>query len=275
MAVSIAWSQPRKESPSLEERLNQAEKDIAALNERLDRRFRLMPSAQLWITPDYMLFRTAVPELQGKSLGWTILYDGQMVLHRSAGKELQFDLFSTMPRRPGGYVVYLSCFIDGAYRAVSNVLAFHLEDPAASKKTEPKASPRPSPTPVKSSAQTPENRLRQIEERLSEFRSYQEQQQVLPRRYTLWMDSRRVIYRDVGPEDLERDVQWTVGGAGALGRNARGETAYSHYYQGPGEYTISVSAGGQKIISNELAFTLPRPPLYKGKPDPDNDGLTE
>lgn len=89
------------------------------------------------------------------------------------------------------------------------------------------------------------------------------------------MDNRRVVYRDVGPEELEDDVQWTVSGAGSLGRNARGETAYMHYYQGPGEYTISVSSKGLKNIGNELTFTLPKPPLYKGKPDPDNDGLDE
>lgn len=269
MMVSAAWSQPPAASPSLEERLNQAEKDVAALNERLNKRFRLMPSAQLWITPDHVLFRTAVPELQGKSLGWTVLHDGRMVLQRSAGNELKFDLFSTVPRKPGGYVVYLSSFVDGSYRAVSNILAFHLDDPAPAEKAKP--SPSPSPAPAKTS----ESRLRQIEERLSEFRRHREQQQALPRRYTLWMDSRRVVYRDVGPEELEDDVQWTIGGAGALGRNARGETAYAHYYQGPGEYTISVASKGLKKISNELTFTLPRPPSYRGKPDADNDGLKE
>jgi hypothetical protein len=281
--LALSWVSAAAQSPDpsadLEARLAQAEKDLAAIKERLDKRFRLMPWATLWLTSDYVIYRTAVPELYQKSLRWVFIHNGEDTFGSPIGNAAKVDLFQKIPKKPGGYVVYLETFVDGAYRPVSNVLNFVVDDPTGGAKQNPQdkePSGEPSPLPQQTtspSAKSPDQRLQRIEDHLAEYRAFISQQPELRRKYTLWMDSRRIVFRSAGPEELEDDVTWNIRGAGQLSRNARGETAYQHYYQGPGEYTISISSHGQKDLSNILTFTLPRPAGYPERRDVNNDGL--
>ncbi len=255
-----------------EQRLEQVERDLAALEDRIKKRFSLLPSATLWLSPERVIFRTAVPELNTKSLAWVIYHNGRQIFSRSARNEMSFDPFSILPKTPGGYVIFLSGWIDGAHRPISNILGFEIDGasrkPADSAPT-PGNSSLPSPTP----SETLEQRVAQIEERLSEMRAHEEQQRTLPRTLTLWTDSHRTVYRNVAPEIMEDRMTWNVGGSGQLRRNARGETSFGFSYQKSGDYTISADVSSLQPISNIIAFSLGESDPLDAPGDADNDGL--
>lgn len=76
---------------------------------------------EIWVDDEYYIHRTADANL--RNIGWNILYNGEDVLERNAEGETEYRYFGN---DSGVYTIYLTAFIDGAYRVVSNVVSYTL-----------------------------------------------------------------------------------------------------------------------------------------------------
>ncbi len=241
-------AQPKEEQSTLEARVAELEKEVAGLDARQAKRYKRLPSATLWVTPNGNVYRTAIPE-SAQTPTWTIIYNGTEVLERLAKNEYKLDTLSLVGGEPGTYVVYLSSFIDGAYRPISNVVSFYVSEKG--KKIGEMKRPDPQAT---VEARTLEERMSRLEDRLAEWRAYTEQQQTLPTTLTVWVDNAGNIQRNVGPEVVEEEICWLFGGASSLTRNAKGETQFGFYFRKAGEYTAATTVGGENSNSNRLTI---------------------
>lgn len=81
-----------------------------------------VPYAEIWVTEDYTINRTALEHGQDvRTLTWVIQSNGVTQLERLAENETQYR----HRVRPGNnYTVYLKAFFDGKYHTVSNVVHF-------------------------------------------------------------------------------------------------------------------------------------------------------
>lgn len=82
------------------------------------------PRVVLWLEADGAVNRTAVLNDNGKALQWVIVRDGRTVLKRNARNETQYRYFID---EPGVYTIYMSQFVDGAYRVISNIVSYRIE----------------------------------------------------------------------------------------------------------------------------------------------------
>ncbi len=296
LLLGSAAAAPAQSTPSPEEKIAALEKkadalsqQIAGLDARLEKRWQLLPSATIWITRDFQVSRTAVPEYYSKHLAWVIIRDGREILQRNADNEMTLGLLAADGHLPGNYVVFLSTWIDGTHRPISNVLAFQIPaDPAS---PAPSSSPTPSPPPPPDNPSIPPHRdsslnsrfqhlnqrLDVLAERTAEYRAYCEQQRTLPRTLDLWMDADLTLRRTVGPEDIETKIQWEITGPDSLSRNAIGEVALEALHWQTGRYQARV-VSNQKSVSNSIAYDIIQPPDAPSEDndaeaDSDNDGL--
>lgn len=268
----------QKNAARLTARLAEAETRQATLDQRLaalDRTLRTrrdsVPAAKLWITADRVVHRTAVPEENAKGLSWVALHNGREILQAIANHRLDLDTARVRENGPGTYTFFITAWINDTYLPISNIVSFHLrpdgktEPPAVSPTpaTRPPTSVNPTANPAASPlvrAQQLRDRIERGLDRLSESDAYLAQQATLPHTLTIWMDHDGVINRNVGPDDLEETILIAVGGTGRLRRNARYETQYRTFYQGPGQYTShytsTVGTGQEHPISNEIHYTF-------------------
>ncbi len=254
----------------LMERQDKLEAQIRAMEERLDKRYELMPHAVLWATSDFQLFRTAVPELHTKRLSWVILFEGAEVLDRSAANEWKFNPFSVLERKPGTYVAYLATWADGAYRPISNVVTINVKEAVKGAKP-PTTKPGTGRLPLRSSSVLQE-RIEKLEERMAEYRLLEVQQKELQPPLTIWRAENGTVHRSAGTDEIERNITWNVSGANSLSRNARGETSLSTVGGKPGTYRIFLTATGTTPLSEVLEFSTQGRQLPVSE-DADNDGL--
>jgi len=83
------------------------------------------------VNADYMISRTVVDPALERNLTWNVYHNGRHKLSRNAINETAFTYFAN---KPGFYTVYVTAFIDDAYRVVSNVIFYEVkgeEDPKA------------------------------------------------------------------------------------------------------------------------------------------------
>ncbi|CAN5586173.1 hypothetical protein BH09VER1_BH09VER1_40490 [soil metagenome] len=236
------------QSAKLEARLAELEKEVAGLQARQAKRSKQMPSAMLWVTPDGDVYRTAIPE-SAQTPTWAVIYNGSRRLERLAKGEYKLNTLSLTDGKPGGYVVYLSSFVDGAYRPISNVVYFYVSEKG--KKIGEMKMPEP---PVPAEARTLDERISRLEDRLSEWRTFVSQQESLPKTLTVWMDNTGNIRRDVGPEPVEDDICWLFRGPDYLMRNAKAETVFGFFFQKPGQYVVATTLEQEKSNSNRLTI---------------------
>lgn len=81
------------------------------------------PYVEIWMDKDYAISRSSEENGQG-SLSWVIVYNGEVVLQRNAEGEMSYTYFQT---EKGAYAVYMTDFVDGQYRVISNVISYHIE----------------------------------------------------------------------------------------------------------------------------------------------------
>lgn len=81
------------------------------------------PYVEIWLDKNYTINRTSVENGKG-SLTWVIIYNGEIALQRNAEGETSYTYFGT---DMGAYVVYMTDFVDGQYRVISNVISYTLE----------------------------------------------------------------------------------------------------------------------------------------------------
>lgn len=81
------------------------------------------PYVEIWMDKDYTINRTSEENGQG-NLGWVVVYNGEVVLQRNAEGEMSYSYFGT---DKGAYVIYMTDFVDGQYRVISNVIAYNIE----------------------------------------------------------------------------------------------------------------------------------------------------
>ena len=87
-----------------------------------------LPFVTLSVDSNYAISRTVIESEVAKSLTWNIIRNGHQVLGRSAKNETQYTYFANTP---GLYAVYMTAFIDGSYRVISNVVFYEVKQPAA------------------------------------------------------------------------------------------------------------------------------------------------
>lgn len=81
------------------------------------------PYVEIWLDKNYTLNRTSVENGKG-NLTWVIIYNGEVALQRNAEDETSYTYFRT---DKGAYVVYMTDFVDGQYRVISNVISYTIE----------------------------------------------------------------------------------------------------------------------------------------------------
>jgi hypothetical protein len=65
------------------------------------------------------------PDVTGyQNLGWTVIYNGEVVLERNAENEFSYQYYRT---DPGTYEIYLSADVSGQYVPISNTLSYTIK----------------------------------------------------------------------------------------------------------------------------------------------------
>ena len=66
------------------------------------------------------------PVIEGyMNLGWEVYFNGRNVLSRAAGTEYRYNYFGTSA---GKYEIYVSAFVDGGYKPISNAVTYTIDD---------------------------------------------------------------------------------------------------------------------------------------------------
>lgn len=81
------------------------------------------PYVEIWLDKDYTINRSGEENGKG-NLTWVIVCNGEVALQRNAEGEMSYTYFQT---DKGTYVVYMTDFVDGQYRVISNVLTYLIE----------------------------------------------------------------------------------------------------------------------------------------------------
>ncbi len=76
---------------------------------------------EIWLDKNNTIHRNS-PNGNVRNLGWHIEYNGETVLERNAVGETEYNYY--LNGQSGTYVVYLTCWYDGAYRICSNSLTY-------------------------------------------------------------------------------------------------------------------------------------------------------
>ena len=82
------------------------------------------PFVTIAVGPDLTITRTVAGSESAQNLTWNILRNGTMLLGRNAKNETSYKYYD---HRPGLYTVYMTAFIDGAYRVISNVIFYEVK----------------------------------------------------------------------------------------------------------------------------------------------------
>lgn len=83
----------------------------------------LFPFVTIALGDDYSISRTLEPN-GTIGITWVIVFDGETVLEKNALNETQYKYFR---QDPGIYTIYITAFIDGAYRVISNIISYKIE----------------------------------------------------------------------------------------------------------------------------------------------------
>ena len=83
------------------------------------------PFVTLTVDSNYTIRRTVIESEFAKNLTWNINRNGHEVLGRKAQNETQYTYFANTP---GFYAVYVTAFIDGTYRVISNVVFYEVKN---------------------------------------------------------------------------------------------------------------------------------------------------
>ncbi len=78
---------------------------------------------EIWLDEKNTVHRTGAGD-DIDSLTWEIIYNGERVLSRNAISETEYKYFGN---EPGTYTIYMTSFIDGSYKVVSNVVSYTIE----------------------------------------------------------------------------------------------------------------------------------------------------
>jgi len=119
----------------------------------------IWPLATLWLTPDGVVHRTAIPGHEDDPVQWAVMCDGRLVLTRGANREMQLPELNLTGRI---YTIYLQRFTGSEYRVASNVLTFTRESDAADIKRLPPVAWIPEDIPLPDTIVEAECWLRQI-----------------------------------------------------------------------------------------------------------------
>jgi hypothetical protein len=90
---------------------------------------QILPSPSSWpfvtiaVDDNLRISRTLGPEGLS-SISWVILFNGQEVLQKNTLNETQYTYYR---QDPGIYTIYVTAFIDNAYRVISNVISYTIE----------------------------------------------------------------------------------------------------------------------------------------------------
>ena len=78
---------------------------------------------EIWLDEDHYVHRTGVDD-DTASIAWVVLYNGEEVLERNALNETEYKYYRS---DPGVYTIYLESFVDGSYKAISNIVSYTIE----------------------------------------------------------------------------------------------------------------------------------------------------
>jgi hypothetical protein len=93
--------------------------DFLSWNEKEKSEIIIEDPVTITIDAEYTVTR---PDVTGyQNLGWTVIYNGEVVLERLAENEYSYQYFST---DPGTYEIYLSAYVSGQYVPISNTLSY-------------------------------------------------------------------------------------------------------------------------------------------------------
>ncbi len=174
------------------------------------------------VDPNNTVHRTPSKNKTNATSTWVIIKDGNVVLKRAADKELTYKYFR---QEPGIYTVYVEKFIEGAYRAASNVVSYRIENDK-SKDNGPRSVPaKDSPC-------------------------------------HLYLGHDNTVCRSLVAGETEADLTWVVkrNGEQVSAANAKDSTQFRYFGRKGGRYGVSLArtADGKRIVvGNTVAFEIP------------------
>lgn len=98
-----------------------ADTQTVTVSKEYDLDSTLFPSAEIWLDKDNAVHRTGIQNDNGGALCWVVLHNGKEVLQRNARNETEYKYFRS---DSGVYTIYVTQFVDGRYRVISNVVSY-------------------------------------------------------------------------------------------------------------------------------------------------------
>jgi hypothetical protein len=112
-----------------EESSKRTQKNVASLLDQIEIKVESsigkLPFVSLTIDSNHRITRTVIESEFAKNLTWHIIRDGKQVLGRNAQNETSYQYFDNSP---GQYTVYVTAFIDGSSRVISNVIFYNITE---------------------------------------------------------------------------------------------------------------------------------------------------
>lgn len=174
------------------------------------------------IAEDNTVHRTTSKNPGDAKLTWVIIKDGNVVLKRSADKE---DAYRYFRQEPGVYTVYVEKFIDGAYRAVSNIVSYRIENDKPN-----------------------HDRRRNVPEKNAACQ--------------LYLGHDNTVCRSLVADETEAELTWVVSRNGdqVLAANAKNSTQLRYSNRKEGRYQVSLhrTIDGKRVaIGNVVTYEMP------------------
>lgn len=95
--------------------------DFLSWNEKEKSEIIIEDPVTITMDAEYTVTR---PDVTGyQNLGWTVIYNGEVVLERNAENEYSYQYYRT---DPGTYEIYLSAYVSGQYVPISNTLSYSI-----------------------------------------------------------------------------------------------------------------------------------------------------